>query len=391
MGRRHLASWGVPGAGGYWILRQGSVVRHEGLPEDFSGVLLYPFRTLSVHPFSYPFGNLSRIREALALQYRSLLLGGQGVEVLPTVWRREGKGASGVAWFWSREELAFLEGRRGPRLTVWPLPLALASQMEGDGAALWVDGGAVSSLAWRQGIPFLARWKTLGPQGLEGEKAWFRQMGGEAFSFVEETLDPRTPQEALRRLGAAADATWKAFPLLHEVDLSSGGVDALVAWDQALLSLRGPLGALLVGGLLFSGVQGGELWSALHRQEDLQARAAEAYAQVFGGTPTDPLSQARARLAEARGENRQARGASLGDVIRFVGETLSEGGDKMTLETLRYSASGAQMGGVLPDVGTLAKVKERLKKGELSSRVGDVQQTPDGQVRFTVEVGWQKP
>ena len=208
---------------------------------------------------------------------------------------------------------------------------------------------------------------------------------------MEETLDPRTPQEALRRLGAAADATWKAFPLLHEVDLSSGGVDALVAWDQALLSLRGPLGALLVGGLLFSGVQGGELWSALHRQEDLQARAAEAYAQVFGGTPTDPLSQARARLAEARGEHRQARGASLGDVIRFVGETLSEGGDKMTLETLRYSASGAQMGGMVPDVGALAKVKEHLKKGELSSRVGDVQQTPDGQVRFTVEVGWQKP
>ncbi|HOU33428.1 MAG TPA: hypothetical protein PLY89_08805, partial [Synergistaceae bacterium] len=98
-----------------------------------------------------------------------------------------------------------------------------------------------------------------------------------------------------------------------------------------------------------------------------------------------------ARLAEARGENRQSRGASLGDVVRFVGDTLSEGEDKMTLETLRYSASGAQMGGVLPDVGTLAKVKERLKKGELSSRVGDVQQTPDGQVRFTVEVGWQKP
>ncbi len=391
MRQKQLSAWCVPGAGGYWIVRHGTAVRHESLPTDFSGVLLYPFRTLSVQPFSYPFGNVLRIREALNLQYRNLLLGGQGVEVLPTVWRREGKGASGVAWFWSREELSFLEGLAGRKLTVWPLPLAFAASVENDGVALWSDGGAVSSLVWRQGMPFLARWKALGAQGLEEEKNWFRRAGGEDLTFVEQAMDPRSPQEALRRLAAAADATWKAFPVLRDVDLSSGGVDALVAWDQALLSLRGPLGALLMAGVLFAGVEWAELWSATRYQEALEAQAAGAYLQIFGGTPTDPLSQARSRLAEARGENRQTRGASAEDVIRFVGETLSglEGG--LRLETLRYGATGAQLGGVVADVGALTGVKESLKKGELSSRVGDVQQTPDGRVRFTVEVGWQKP
>ena len=389
--QKQTSAWCVPGAGGYWILRHGAVVRHESLPADFSGVLLYPFRTLSVQPFSYPFGNVLRIREALNLQYRNLLLGGQGVEVLPTVWRREGKGASGVAWFWSREELSFLENLPGRNLTVWPLPLAFAASVEGDGVALWSDGEAVSSLAWRQGMPFLARWKALGAQGLEEEKSWFRRVGGEALSFVEHAVDPRDPQEALRRLGAAADATWRAFPLLHEVDLSTGGVDALVAWDQALLSLRGPLGAMLVAGLLFAGVEWGEVWSATRYQEGLQTSATSTYTQVFGGTPTDPLSQARSRLAEARGENRQARGASVEDVIRFIGETLSGLEGDVRLENLRYGATGAQLIGVVSDVGALTGVKESLKKGALSSRVGDVQQTPDGKVRFTVEVGWQKP
>ena len=78
-------------------------------------------------------------------------------------------------------------------------------------------------------------------------------------------------------------------------------------------------------------------------------------------------------------------------MIRFIGETLSGLEGDVRLENLRYGATGAQLIGVVSDVGALTGVKESLKKGALSSRVGDVQQTPDGKVRFTVEVGWQKP
>ena len=87
--------------------------------------VLVPMRSLSVSPFSFPFGSVMRVREALRLQtlpFLSCATAG-GMELFPTVLERTLRSSSGVVWYASAAELDFPELSVGLSALVWPTPL----------------------------------------------------------------------------------------------------------------------------------------------------------------------------------------------------------------------------------------------------------------------------
>ena len=117
-------------------------------------VTLVPMRSLSLDAFSFPFSNAAKVREALRLQVLPYAAAG-AVEIFPVILERAGRGASGVVWYVSPEELASLPEEAAGM--VWPAPLPLASRVEGTGVTLWADEENLCSLLWQGYKPVLNR------------------------------------------------------------------------------------------------------------------------------------------------------------------------------------------------------------------------------------------
>jgi hypothetical protein len=126
--------------------------------------------------------------------------------------------------------------------------------------------------------------------------------------------------------------------------------------------------------------------------QNVQDRSEALYRETFGGEGVirDPLSQARARLVSSQGGS----GApDLADILASVGSAWTAGGalETLTLESLRYNAFGADFVGVAPDVKDIETLQARLKGEGLESRLGDIQQTSGGRLRFSLSLRWDQP
>ena len=104
--------------------------------KDISGkkgqpVFLVPFRSLSLQHFSYPFSDISQIRNALELKVRPFSPASNPLQVLPTITSRSGKETNGISWFISGNELDALEQEIEPfpsQRLIWPSALPLAAE-----------------------------------------------------------------------------------------------------------------------------------------------------------------------------------------------------------------------------------------------------------------------
>ncbi len=115
-------------------------------------LLLYPFRTASIHPFSFPFRSAQDVRNALSLKFRLLLSGEEDVEIVPLFSSRSKGGSEGISLCVWRNEIP----EDGTALSlqnnvVWPLPLALASRVNGNGGAVFRCQSAACRLQGRAG------------------------------------------------------------------------------------------------------------------------------------------------------------------------------------------------------------------------------------------------
>ncbi|MDR1621551.1 MAG: hypothetical protein LBS00_04170, partial [Synergistaceae bacterium] len=125
-------------------------------------VSVAPLKSVAISPFSFPFNNVLRIREALKLQVLPYAAAG-GMELFPSLLDKTPRGSSGVAWFVPSGEL---ENVTAPLTQVdnrvWPAPLPLVSKVGGEGVTFWLDEGNICSMLWRGGVPVLYRWKPRG-------------------------------------------------------------------------------------------------------------------------------------------------------------------------------------------------------------------------------------
>jgi hypothetical protein len=337
-------------------------------------------KEMSFHPFSFPFSDPARVRQALSLHLASLT--GEGMRrfhLCPVILQKEKDRARGVALVFPEDLDTGLEA--GPKIRLFPAPLALGGALEGSGLGIYADEEQVSAVLWREGIPVLYRCVSRAEAEPSELAEWVRASSGSDFSVF--LLDSRTSPDAAERLEAEARRTWAAFPALASLDLSSRQMESALRIENLSSTLKATLSAGLVLGTLFLAASGLSALSARNRLEAYENASIRLYREVFDptGPIRDPLSQAKARLAALSGTD-EADG--LIQAFAMLGRASRQSDAGIVLDTLRYSERQTELIGKGPSVEAVRAFQRALQDGDTA--LEDLQQLPGGQFRFKITV-----
>lgn len=354
-------------------------------------LLLYPFRTASIHPFSFPFRSAQDVRNALSLKFRPLLSGEEDVEIVPLFSSRSKGGSEGVSLCVWRNEVPEDE----PSLSlqnnvVWPLPLALASRVNGDGGAVFRDDLYCASAFFRNGSPVFIRCRLSNPDdgGIDAE---VRRLA-ECVAALGHDIVPASiwVGSQSQELLDAARETAQQFPRLLDLNISRSALAASLARERTARMLLRFLGWAAAAGFFFSVIQlalGYHLRSSI---ETFSTEGAALYRDVFGRgeRAVDPLSQARGKLMELRGRGRTEN--TLSRVLSHLGRAWLDGNSRRTdfpmLEQMRYTGDGTDITGTAEKMESIQNLRSNADGGGYRATLGDIQQIPGGGLRFTLSL-----
>ena len=354
-------------------------------------LLLVPYRSLSIQPFSFPFSGQSAIREAVKLQVQPFTSGRPLIEVFTTVRAKEGRGSGGIAWFLSSEELTAVESvaAKTRSLRIWPLPLALAARLPGDGIAVCVLKDAICSMLFEGGFPSLYRIIPKGRRSPEDEIEWIRAFARSrgAGDLATEVWEDSDDSDARARLSEMALETLSGCSFGAEVNLSLRAVDTVLALERGIrLCTRVAAWVCLVGLCAAGGAYSQQIFSQ-RALERIKNQGVALYRSVFDATGkiVDPVSQARGKLNAARGGE---KGLILEEMLARLGASAKAAGETSVLvESLRYNAEGSDLLGSVPDMEKLQAFQKELS-AVFRTQLGDIQQVPGGGLRFSMNLRW---
>ena len=144
------------------------------------------------------------------------------MEVVPWVSSRSG-GAAGAAWCLAGSEVPG-SGDAGAKNIVWPLPLALASAVDGEGVAVFGGEGVLASALFSGGVPLFCRCSLAEapPTDEDLEKGLFDQIQN---LLTDHHLLAQMSQ-AMKSL-ASPGAAQKIADLIYEMaGITNGGISA---------------------------------------------------------------------------------------------------------------------------------------------------------------------
>jgi hypothetical protein len=338
-------------------------------------------KEMSFHPFSFPFSDPARIRQALSLQLASLMgEGGKPFHLCPVVFRQEKDRTRGVALVFPQDLKEGIETAGKARL--FPAPLAFGAALQGSGLGVWADEEHVAAVLWREKVPVLYRCVSRAEAEPEELIEWLRSSSGGS-DFPVFLLDSRTLPDAAERLEAEARRTWEAFPSLASLDLSPRRMESALRVEHLSASLKPALFAGLVLGILFLAASALSALSAQNRLEAYETASIRLYREVFDptGPVRDPLSQAKARLAAVSGTD---EADALARAFAMLGRASRKSGEGIVLDTLRTSERQTEMIGKGSSVAAVRAFQQALEAKETS--LEDLQQLPGGQFRFKITV-----
>jgi hypothetical protein len=359
-------------------------------------VSMTPLKSVAISPFSFPFNNLLRIREALKLQVLPYAAAG-GMELFPSLLEKTPRGSGGVAWFVPSGEL---ENLTAPLAQVdnrvWPAPLPLVSKIGGEGVTFWLDESNICSMLWRSGVPVLYRWKPRESASRssftpESERAWYeaycKSKGEETGEFF--TLDATQPS-ALAEFSEIVRKSLKLCPWIGDVNLSRSALDNALVLERGVRSLSRVASWILVMGLLVLAGDGLRYYQARRGIDELRDRSSQLYRSTFDPSRTgripDPLGLALAKVAELQGG--AAEGRLLNQVFADLGSIFEQNPSMdVTLDSVRYNLEGLDYTGSAPDMETAQEFRrawvERANAGPLN-----LQNAPGVGYRFDLSVKW---
>jgi len=366
----------------------GGELREKSFPSR-GDLVLYPFGTVSAHPFSFPFRSMKDISNALSLRFLPLLSGEENVEIVPWV-KKTGNGLSaGAAFCIASSEIP---GGREDGFPAdhhsWPLPLALASAVNGSGIAVYRDGQVGASAVFEDGVPLLCRSGVSAQWNTDDEIRLCREycLAGEKEALAAEPRVITGREELLK----AARETVARFPEYLEIDLSRPALDAARARERTARALWRLSAAAALFGTVFSVFQY-TLFLRIRSSIDLLAsESAALYRETAGGTEriVDPLSQARGKLAALKGDG--DNGDTLTGFLSHLGSAWSgEKDGKETfpvLEQMRYAGEGADLTGTAQSMESIQSLRRSLDSGGFQASLGDIQQVPGGGLRFSLSL-----
>ncbi|HPR90448.1 MAG TPA: hypothetical protein PLD93_03325, partial [Synergistaceae bacterium] len=102
----------------------------------------------------------------------------------------------------------------------------------------------------------------------------------------------------------------------------------------------------------------------------------------------DPLSQARGKLAELKGQGKNEN--SLSRMLSHLGRTWLNGDQRKedfpVLEQLRFSSEGADITGTAEKMESIQDLRTVADGSGYRAALGDIQQIPGGGLRFTLSL-----
>ena len=354
-------------------------------------LLLVPFHSLSIQPFSFPFSGQTAIREAVKLQVQPFTSGKPLIEAFPTVCSREGKGSAGITCFLSSEELAVVESvaAKARSLRVWPLPLALAARLPDNGLAACILKDEICSMLFTGGIPVLYRIVSRKRKTIEDETDWIRSFAsGRGVEELETYVWEDSEAGAARDdLAGMASETLSRKHFAPDVNLSVRAVDTVLALEKGIRLCTRAASWILLAGLCAAGGMYAQREFSLRALDRIRDQGTALYRSVFDATGkiVDPVSQARGKLNAARGGE---KGLILEEMLARLGASVKAAGEtSVSVESLRYNAEGADLTGSVPDMERLQAFQKGISVS-FRTQLGDIQQIPGGGLRFSMNLRW---
>jgi hypothetical protein len=366
--------------------------RRYGAPAKSTGgaaVLLRSFDNLFAYEFSFPFQGISRVKDAIRLQYRPLLGDGiNNVEFIPFFTQISKKSSSGCVFLLNREETSGADDTLSgvsPKDAVWPAPLAFAGEVGPDGLLIWREKDRITSVWIKNWTPAFYRTSSSEAAAPDDEERtaleYIRSMGGEAEKIL--VVDSRDVSDS--DLQSCGLKTIKACPYYAGLDLSGTGANMQERRERILESLSKVSRAALFSGVIFLLAAA----AVFMRQSSLEALAeghsASLYETAFKERSMQPLVSAAAKL---RNTGEAGRDDSIVSYLRDVSSVWGQLGDDpgITIETLKYGSQNADIMGTARDNAPIQKLRSGLENLGYSIRVDNIQSIPGGGMRFSMNV-----
>ena len=357
-------------------------------------VLLAAFKSVAIMPFSFPFNNVLRVREALKLQTLPYATAGE-MELFPSVLEKTSRSCGGVALFIPTGELenfpvppSRLESR------IWPAPLPLVSKVGGEGVTFWLDEEIICSMLWRGSEPVFYRWKSrAGAATVETERAWYElycKSKGEEIGEVF-VMDATVPSE-LAKVPDIAKESVALCPWIGDVNMSRSALDSAVVLERMVRSLSKVASWIFIMGLLVLAGNGLRYYEARRNVDALRKRSVELYRSVFEpsrtGSIPDPLGSARYIVQQLRGGS--SDGHSINEMFSDLGVIFEQNPSMdVTLDVARYNSSGVDYTGSAPDMKTAQEFRSAWADRAGSAQLGNLNTIPGGSgYRFDLYVKW---
>ena len=348
-------------------------------------VCCVPFRTAAAYPFSFPFGRGAGLRGALELKFRALTGGGASLSMTPQVTEQSSSSTRGAAWFASRAEIEDYERRLGDKTAFIPAPLAVMSEVGGDGLVVWREGG-VSCALWAEGYePRLYRCFSDGECSADEAVRWMRgyaQSSGGAIApesvriFDAEEISPQELQRA-------GEATFAASPSAASLDFSNSGASAAERREIFFASAFSALRAAAAVGLFFLILSCALLVQNVFMNDSFASAPSRVYSLALGEESRAPLTSVTRRLRAVSGGGVQL---SFDGVLAGVAAAWKSAPDTMRLDALRYGMERTELEGRAQRTEDIQTLREALSKNGFSVRLGDVRQIPGGGMRFSLQL-----
>lgn len=357
-------------------------------------VSLTAFRSVAITPFSFPFNNVLRIREALKLQTLPYATAGE-MKLFPFIIEKTSRASSGVAVYTPSGELenypvpsTQMENR------VWPAPLVLVSKVGGEGVTFWLDEENICSMLWRGGIPILYRWKSRADATSDTELAWYERYCKSRGEEVGEVfvMDATIPPE-LAKIPDIAKESLALCPWIGDVNMSQSALDSAVVLERLVQSLSKVASWILIMGLLILVGNGLRYYEARRNTNEFRRRAVELYRSAFEPTRTgaipDPLGLARSAVHELRAGPTDGR--SISDMFYDLGAIFEQnpGMEGITLDVTRYNPEGVNYTGSAPNMEMAQEFRRAWAEKAYSAQLGSLSSIPGGSgYRFELYVRW---
>ena len=348
-----------------------------------SRILLVPFKTLVISPFSFPFGRKGRVRDALTLSFRPLLGERESMlSIVPQITEQTSNLTRGTVWFAAKSEIEETESLAGDSFVFWPAPLAFAPERDECSLVLYCDAAGTSAMLFENREPFFYRWMPLCDGSADELADWMR-------SYASSVGKPVLETEIFRDTEDSEENLCVRQPLPHMLkgfetfDLSNRGVDTAREMESFTAAASSAIKIFSVLGAIFALLSLALVLQTSLSMDIFTNAPSAIYKAAFGEESRSPVSSVSKKLRLVTGEGVQMTLEQTLSNFSAAWKDCPEN-SKITMDSIRYGTERTEIQGIADGMASIQALSEALGRNGFSAKVGDVQQVPSSGMRFSL-------